>query len=419
MISDKCKKGSGILILALPVISVFAVALIKILYQADIIDIFKVSIMTFLLTCAIALYVRFQSGFNNVRYSKIIIFFSYLISILFVMLVGNPRDFSFWMLGGLVNAMLIDKILGLLVYFNLTFILYVTNPSAGPEAIIHFLIMGVLFILLADALKNKATVIYASIILLSTNITLTFIINNFIFDTNGNVNYLISFFSIFAVLVAAFLLSVLYYKFAGVQNETVNEQTQAEQDRVAHIDVNDAGTSYDVLLSDDNELLMRIKNHSQQLYNHCRMIGDLSGRAAGLIGADENLARAGGYYHEIGKIIGSNYIEEGLKLADKYSFPEKIKDIIRQHNIKYDRPTFKEAAIVMISDNVASTIEYINKTGDKKYSSDKIIDDIFRLRMEKGTFDDSGLTIKDFKLLNEFFRNEFKTTGKTDKEDAN
>ena len=38
---------------------------------------------------------------------------------------------------------------------------------------------------------------------------------------------------------------------------------------------------------------------------------------------------------------------------------------------------------VMISDNVATTIEYIDKTGDQKFTSDKIIDNIFRIRMDK------------------------------------
>ena len=147
-----------------------------------------------------------------------------------------------------------------------------------------------------------------------------------------------------------------------------------------------------------------MKNYSENLYKHCKLIGDLSVRAANYIDADEDLARAGGYYHEVGKIIGKNYIEEGLKLAEEYSFPEKLKEIIKQHNIKYDKPTFIEAAIVMISDNVATTIEYIDKTGDQKFTSDKIIDNIFRIRMDKGTFDESGLSVRDFKLLKEFYK---------------
>ena len=85
------------------------------------------------------------------------------------------------------------------------------------------------------------------------------------------------------------------------------------------------------------------------------------------IGANEDLARAGGYYHEVGKVIGKNYIEEGLKLADDYSFPEELKLILKQHSIKHDKPTSIESAIVMISDNVHLPSEYIMKSGQEIY----------------------------------------------------
>ncbi len=504
MISDKGKKiDSKLLITILPLTAMLTVFFSKILYKAEIIEILKVCITTLLTSTAVVFYIRFHACFNNVKYSSIIIFISYMISILFVMLPKNPQNFSLWMLGGIVNAMLIDKTLGLLIYFNMVFLLSM-NSIVGPEIIIHFLMMGILFVLLSDAIKSKSTVIYASIILLSTNITLNFVINNFIFDTS-NANYLVSFFSIFAVLVTAFLLSQLYEKLlkdtvfetanevqdkdnntrgkigqiaSEINRDTVEEISAAATDNIPNTDkqivpvataIRDSNepispaapdeirnsdkqitllatdyifdtdeqissaspenkrnteviqnitrTSYDVLLSEDNELLQKIKNHSEKLYNHSRLIGDLSAKAARLIGADEDLAKAGGYYHEIGKINGVNYIEEGLKLADEYSFPEKLKNIIRQHNIKHDKPTFKEAAIVMISDNVATTIEYIEKTGEGKFAPEKIIDDIFRMRMEKGTFDESGLTLKEFKLLKEFFQNEFKSTGNNDKEE--
>ena len=152
---------------------------------------------------------------------------------------------------------------------------------------------------------------------------------------------------------------------------------------------------------------MQLKNYSEELYEHAIMVGDISGRAARTIQADELLAKAGGLYHEIGKVKGSNYIEEGLIIAEQYGFPEKLKSILKQHNIRYERPTCIEAAIVMLTDNVVSTIEYIEKTRKHKYTRNKIIENIFQMRMEKGTFDESGLSVKDYKLLKEFYQREF------------
>lgn len=471
MRTDKEKnKGSIILVTILPLISVLSIVLTGFINKLEILDILKIGLMTLILTSIIVFYIRTQENLLSKKFAKSIVFFSYTISILLVMLIKNPQIYSFWMIGSLIIAMLIDKKLGLSVYFNLAIILCITY-SVEPENLIHFLVMGILFVLLSDALKSKSTVIYASIIILSTNITLSFILNNFIYDTKRNTNYVASFFSIFAVLVTAFLLSVIYNKFIGNKNITeyliennnsgnnesitdksnlkaasIDEAKEINENTVVNIVDNtlakdnentlvkdnentnqelfenntneeevssysNTRTSYDVLLSESNELLTRLKEHSEKIYNHCRRIGDLSARAARIIGANEDLARIGGYYHEIGKIQGNNYIEEGLKLADEYAFPEKLKDILRQHNIKYDKPTFVESAIVMISDNVVTTIEYIENTGDQKFSSDKIIDNIFRMRLEKGTFDESGLSVKDFKILKEFYQNEFKSYG--------
>ncbi len=408
---------SILLLTLLPIISVFIVGLTGMLNKMEFTAILKISIITLLLTSIILLYIRLSNHILKLRFAKSIIIISYIVSLLLIMLPNNPQIYSFWMLGGILIAMVIDSKLGLLVYFNITFILSI-RLSLEPETIIHFLIMGILFVLLSNALKSKSTVIYASIILLSTNITLAFIMNNFFIEAKTDYNYLASFFSIFAVLVTAFLLSSLHKRVTNnyllskeetiINSDDTKDAINSEikiQEKISLVEK--ARTSYDVLLSDDNELLLRMKNYSENLYKHCKLIGDLSGRAANYINADEDLARAGGYYHEVGKIIGKNYIEEGLKLAEEYSFPEKLKEIIKQHNIKYDKPTFIEAAIVMISDNVATTIEYIDKTGDQKFTSDKIIDNIFRIRMDKGTFDKSGLSVRDFKLLKEFYKKEF------------
>ena len=424
VVSNRELRSTIVYISLLPILSVLIIVLTGIINNMGALELLKNGVMVFLLTTALMFFVRFQDNIFGGRLSKTIIIISYILPIILIMLQKSPEIYTFWMIGGLLIAMLIDSKTGLLVYFNHTFILIVTF-SLKPDATIHFLIMGILFILLSSALKNKSTVIYAAIILLSSNITLAFIMNSFIFEANNTFNYLASLFSILAVLVTAFLLSVIYNR---LLDKATLEYTVGQIDTDALIMNNPEGifdehneslaiiptdrnirASYDILLSEDNELLMKLKERSELLYKHSILIGDLSGRAAQIIGANEALARAGGYYHEVGKINGKSYIEEGLKLADEYSFPEELRSILRQHNIKHDKPTFVESAIVMISDNVASTIEYIIKSGDQKFTTDKVIENIFKLRMDKGTFDDSGLTIKDFKLLKEFYQNEYKT----------
>lgn len=416
-VNIKNKDSKSIILLELlPILSVLIIAAIGFINDSDIISVMKIVILTFLLTTIIVFFIRMQMDILEIRYARQIIIFSYLISILLIMIPNNPDVYNFWMIGGLLTAMIVDSKLGLLIYINMTFILGLTY-ALKPGSIIHFLVMGILLALLAKHLKNKTTVISSSIILLSTDITLSFLLNNFIFETDSSFNYMASFFSVFAVLVTAFFLSYLYER---ITKRSLKKEIPSSEDD----DVNTANTfaenafadsneilykpaSYEVLLSEDNELRYKMKEYSQSLYNHCNLIGDLSGRAAREIGANEELSRAGGYYHEVGKINGKNYIEEGLKIANQYNFPHKLKEILKQHNINHDKPTFVESAIVMISDNLVSTIEYIEKTGKQKFTTNKIIDNIFKMRLDKGTFDDVVLSLKEYKQLKEFYKKEF------------
>ncbi len=436
------KKARGaVLFTLLPLLSLFAIILLGYFKNASITEIAKIGTLTLILTAASVFFIRMQEeDILKKKYAKSVIIIGYLISLLFIMLPIRPDIYSFWMIGGILIAMLVDTRLGLLIHINLTFILSVIL-SLRPETTTHFLIMGMLMGLLAGALRNKATVVYAAVILLSTNITLAFVINNFIFDANVNYNYMSSFFSIFTVLAAAFMLSCLYNTVSGMHHGVSPQEMTAvtfekeeperitpSSDRISAASLElplaeaiteeeeklsanynrGTRTSCELLISEDNGLLQKLKEHSEAIYRHSLMIGDISGRAAQTIGADWKLAKAGGLYHEIGKINGKEYIEEGQKIAEEYSFPKELMTILRQHNIKNERPASVEAAIVMLTDIVVSTLDYIRKTEDKKYTVDKIIDNIFQMRMDKGTFDDSGLSIKDYKMLREFYLKEFR-----------
>ncbi|MDF2908268.1 MAG: hypothetical protein K0R34_3589 [Herbinix sp.] len=447
--SDKDRRPTNsILITILPILSMIAAILPGIVNKTSGVEIAKVAILTMILTTVATFYIRLNlDTISEKKLAKTVITVSYLSSICLLLIVPEPFLYCFWMLGGLLVAMTVDNNLGLLFHFSLSFVMGISLPLR-PETMIHILIIGVVMNVLADALRKASTAIYAMIIILSTNVTLSFVINNFIFDTKVNYNYLHSLFSILAVLVTAFLLCLLYDKATGNSRNTVEtviipqtmltitEQLSDKTEPVGELSMQSitleleetdsalassneeevtlsldriigTSSSYDVLCSQDNELLMRLKQHSEALYAHALNIADLSARAAKLIGASEQIAKAGGLYHEIGKLNGKNYIEEGLIIAEEYAFPRELKAILREHNIKYDKPSSLEAAIVMLSDSVVSTIEYIEKTDERKHTTNKIIDNIFQMRMEKGTFDGVNLSLKDFKLLKEFYQKEF------------
>ena len=156
-------------------------------------------------------------------------------------------------------------------------------------------------------------------------------------------------------------------------------------------------------ISSDSHIAVRtMKNKSTSLYYHSTEVAELARVAARRIGANEDLAYAGGIYHDLGKIAGAEYIKEGLVLADKYKLPQSVKDIMVEHNVKVKLPRTKEAAIVMMCDTAISAVEYLRGTMDKKDVSEKaIIENALNKRINSGTLGKSGLTIEEFDNIKE------------------
>ena len=438
------KHSTSLMITMLPLLSMLMAVVPSVLHHSSVKDTIKIGILTLLLTSIVVFYIRINAeNFLRKKLVLTVISFGYLTSIWLLLFAPNPEIFSFWMIGGLLVAMLIDTKLGLLIHVTLSFLMGIA-VTMSLETTLQLLIIGGVMCLLAGALRQKSTVIYATIIILSTDITVAFVIHNFVFNTASNYNYFKSLISIFTVLVTAFFLSLIYNQSEmkkSVENNSLSlnpaslsemelkkevisvaaEQavgsmelhfvTPVEELEFTDIQLSHATrTSYEVLCDLDNELLRKLKQNSEILYAHAVRIGNLSYRAALEIGANEMLALAGGLYHEVGKINGKNYIEEGLIIAEDYAFPKELKAILKEHNIKYEKPGSVEAAIVMLSDNIVATIDYIEKNDEKKFSSNKIIENILQMRMDKGSLDSSSLSLMDYKKLKEFYQKEFAKT---------
>ncbi len=443
--SNGKKNMVPVIITILPLMAMLAAVLPGVVYNNADINTVKLGIILFLLSGITVFYIRFNAdGILNKRLAKTTITLGYLISISLLQIIPEPEIFCFWMIGGLLISMLIDLRLGLIMNFNLCFLLGIMITEK-PEDILRILAISILLCMLSGYVKKPSAVIYAAIIILSSDITISFAINNFSFDNQLNHDYLQSIFSLFIVLLTAFLLGLAYqalekraiikysnavgelleaYSQPSVTEEAVIlkekvEATAIFKPKLKNRSKKDTAilpdaqithvirTSYEVLCDPNNELLQKMKQHSGILYEHSLLIGDLSRKAALEIGANEMLAYAGGLYHDIGKLKGKNYIEEGLIIAEDYSFPGELKAIIKEHNIKFNKPSSLEAAIVMLSDSVVSTIDYIEKNDEHRYSTNKIIDNIFQMRMDKGTFDAISLSLRDFKKLKEFYQKEF------------
>ena len=204
------------------------------------------------------------------------------------------------------------------------------------------------------------------------------------------------------------------------------------------------------LCSLDNPLLLRLMKEAPGTYAHSLLVGNIAECCAVAIGESPMLARAGGYYHDIGKLkmpkcfienqldginphdefipeislkLILDHVKIGKELAYEYRLPKIIKDIIEQHHgttainyfyykvqnitekhlreegFRYDgpRPKTKVAAIIMIVDTVEAASRSKEVTSYEDIRG--FIHSLIEAKIGKGQFGNCDITLKDLELI--------------------
>ncbi|MCH5267451.1 MAG: HD domain-containing protein [Lachnospiraceae bacterium] len=187
--------------------------------------------------------------------------------------------------------------------------------------------------------------------------------------------------------------------------EAIVEETTTEETENNLPDSDDLYSRLTDILQADYSLFLRLQEYSAQLFVHSMRISSVSAQAARYMGGNVQLAQAGGLYHEIGRITREkDYVAAGIKLTEENDFPEDLTAVIRQHSLKYEKPQSLEAVIVMFTDNIISTDEYLKRSGKRgAVSDDKLVDMIFKDRISKGNLSESGMSDEDIEKLRMFY----------------
>jgi hypothetical protein len=205
-------------------------------------------------------------------------------------------------------------------------------------------------------------------------------------------------------------------------------------------------------------LLQRLLREAPGTYQHSLQVGNLAEQAANAIGADAQLTHVAALYHDIGKMhnplyftenqqdIGNphdtlndpyrsadiiiSHITEGLEMAKEARLPKRIRDFIQEHHgttyvyVFYQRalnavdgdesavdisdftypgpkPRSKETALLMLADSCEAAVRSV-KPQSKQEISD-LIHKIIESKRADGQLDDSGLTLKDLKMIRAIF----------------
>lgn len=207
------------------------------------------------------------------------------------------------------------------------------------------------------------------------------------------------------------------------------------------------------IMNPNNPLLKRLLMEAPGTYYHSILVGNLAERAASAIGANALLVRVASYYHDVGKLrrpfffkenqtdmenphdnispalstlIITSHTKDGVKYAEENNLPKEISDMMIQHHgttlvtyfyykakeadpdikeedFRYDgiKPQSKEAGIIMIADSVEAACRSMKSPNEEKLR--ELIRNIINSKLKDGQLDESGLTLKDLKLMETSF----------------
>jgi putative nucleotidyltransferase with HDIG domain len=188
-------------------------------------------------------------------------------------------------------------------------------------------------------------------------------------------------------------------------------------------------------------LMRMLMTNAPGTYTHSVVTANLAENAAEAIGVNPLVARVGGYYHDIGKLVrpefffenlagGQNphdeatpdmstriivgHVRDGLELAEAYSLPKEIEDIICEHHgtsvvkcfyrkaaeadasvfesaFRYPeaKPHTREAAVVMLADGCEAAVRAVRSSSTEQIGA--TVRSVVAEREEDGQLEESGL----------------------------
>lgn len=204
----------------------------------------------------------------------------------------------------------------------------------------------------------------------------------------------------------------------------------------------------------NQKLLRKLAEEAPGTFQHSLQVANLAEEAILSLGGNPLLVRAGALYHDIGKlthpqfftenqVLGINphdrlsfeesariimdHVNNGVELAQKHKIPDQIIDFIKTHhgttktsyffiesnnnNLQETNeslftypgplPSTRETAVVMLADSIEAASRSLDKKDNEGFK--KLIDSIFKQKIEAGQLDYAPLTFRDITLLKSIF----------------
>lgn len=166
-------------------------------------------------------------------------------------------------------------------------------------------------------------------------------------------------------------------------------------------------TVYEAFLDPDFSLFNEVRKFSYIEFKHATRISNLSKKCAKAINANYRLAECAAFYYRLGKIEGEPMIDNAIKLANNYCFPNDVIQILSEYGGIVSLPSTKESAIVHMVDSVVTRVELFDSDSmSSSWNQNMVIYQTINELSQKGFYDNSGLTMNQFLVIREILANE-------------
>ena len=362
----------------------------------------------------------------------------YLISVAFMLLFDRPFAFPLWTFGGIFVLCAFKLRYGMFLNIFLLYILGSMQTELVSEVLIVQLICLVLFGFVMPNAKSWKDAVNVLVSVAAVLISVR-IVCYFTMDRTSLTNDIFSVSVVYAIVVCAVLLLARAFR------ETAYMQGQAEsfeflEELAAGAELQDANVSeyiamtegdtftnapvydrnvFDAVRTVDNTrmdaedfmrlqalseesapLLTRFSQKYPKAFLHARRVALFATEVAEhMDGVNAILVKCGGYYHEIGRLRGEKTLANTLSVAQEENFPVALQEVLRGHTVDGDKPASKEAALLLLTDNICGMCEHLKKTQKGKIVIVKVIEKAINLRLTKGDLSYSGLTAADLTVI--------------------
>lgn len=206
------------------------------------------------------------------------------------------------------------------------------------------------------------------------------------------------------------------------------------------------------LTNPNNELLRKLMIEAPGTYHHSLIMANLAETAVYDIGGNTALARAGAYYHDVGKLrypqffaenqsghnphdelppeksakIITGHTKGGLELAERYKLPPVVRDMIVEHHgnslvkffyfkalklygaenvneadYRYQGriPSSRESAVVMLADTVEAAVRSMLGHGKTMEEAEAAVKNLMKDKLDDGQLNNSGLTLNELETI--------------------